>query len=183
MRPNIVTNEFPENDNTVFSQQKLIHGNTSYANMTSQGRKILILSDSTLVHVNVRRFNMDVKHGKANRKYFPGATPTKMTHYALYTLQKNKPDVVIIHTGTNSLPHGDNIEDIGYDILNLANVCRNHGVNEVIVSGIVFRHSYNLQVRELNNFLDLNQHDYDLLINLLTMVIFSHGISVMINYT
>ena len=160
-RPAVVTNKFPEQDNMTFRQPKLKPGNNSYADITSQGRKILLLSDSTLGRVQMAKLNNDISIGKAYRKYFPGAIPTEMTHYSLYTLQKDKPDVAIIHTGTNSLPHGVNIEEIGYDILNLVNVCRANGVNEVLVSGIVFRHNYNEQVREFNNFLDAKKYDYD----------------------
>lgn len=159
-RSSIVINQFPENDQKVFRQPNIIPGNASYSNMTSQGRKILILSDSILGRIQMKKLNNDIKYGKAYRKYFPGATPTEMLHYSLPTLEKDQPDVVVIHTGTNSLSN-NNIHDIGNEILNLVKICRNHGVNDVIVSGITFRYHYLTKLRELNTFLESQKLNYD----------------------
>ena len=158
-RPEVVINQNPERDNLQF-KPKHIPGNSTYANMASQGRKILLLSDSILGRIQMRKFNADIKIGRAYRKYFPGATPTEMAHHVIPSLLNDKPDVVVIHVGTNSL-YNDDVDTIANDIFNLINICRNHGVNDVLVSGVVFRNQYLKKVRDLNNFLEANTSTYD----------------------
>lgn len=152
-RPNIVINKLPENDKAEYKQPNLFSGNSTYANTSSQGRKILILSDSTLSRLQMRKFNNDINIGRAYRKCFPGATPTEMAHYCLPTLRNDKPDIVIIHAGTNSL-FKDDTEVIANEVLNIIKICRNHGVSEIFVSGITFRKHYLTKVREFNNYMD-----------------------------
>ena len=152
-RPNVVINEYPENDKVEYKQPKLVPGNSTYANISSQGRKILILSDSTLSRLQMKKLNNDINIGRAYRKCFPGATPSEMVHYCLPTLRDDKPDIVVIHTGTNSL-FRDDTQDIANEVLNIVNICRNHGVSEIFVSGITFRKPYLTKIIEFNNYMN-----------------------------
>ena len=108
----------------------------------------------------MRMFNKELTEGRAYRKYFPGATPGEIAHYCLPTLQKDKPDVVIINAGTNSLPN-DETCDISNEIINLVKICRNNGVKEVLVPGITFRSHHATKVRDLNNLLESKKHFFN----------------------
>ena len=158
-RPNVVINKFPENDNTSFSRPKVVPGNASYSNMTQHGRKVLLLSDSILSRIQMRKLNYDLKTTRAYRKYFPGAKPSEIAHYCLPILQKDKPEVVVIHVGSNSILN-DEVQVIANEIFNLVNICITHGVNDIFVSGVTFRKNHITKVRELNNFIDSKQFTY-----------------------
>ena len=140
-RPNVVVNKFPEKDCTEFNQPKVLPGNSSYSKMTAQGREVLLLSESFLSRIQIRELNNELQVGRAYRKYFPVATPTEIAHYYLPTLIKDKPGVVAIHVGTNSL-FNDEYCEIATQIFNLVKICRDHGVNEIFVSGITFRNNH-----------------------------------------
>ena len=159
-RPQNVINKHPENDVAQFNQPRIVPRNSTYAQKAGHRRKILILSDSTLRRLQMRLFNNELKNGHAYRKYHPGATPIELAHYALLTLEKDTPDVVIINAGTNSLPSDDTL-DIGNDIFNLVNICHQHGVREVHVSGIIFGSQYASKVRELNNYIESKKSYYN----------------------
>ena len=159
-RPQNVINKHPENDVAQYIQPRIVPGNSTYAQMAGNRRKILILSDSTLGRMQMRWLNHDIQNGHAYRKYHPGATPKELAHYCLLTLEKDKPDVVVINAGTNSIPN-DDIYDIGNEIFNLVKICRQHGVREIYVSGIVFRSQYASKVRELNNYIESKKLYYD----------------------
>ena len=83
---------------------------------------------------------------------FTGATVADMDDYAKPT-QKHKPDVIILHTGTNDLKLTKSPEEISNDIIKLA-LDMKTDVNEIIVSGIVTRDDeHNEKGRKVNDFL------------------------------
>ena len=100
--------------------------------------------------------NKFIKNGHVFRKYFPGAKPTEIAHYCAPTLEEEKPDAVIIHTGTNCL-RTQEISKIGQDILSIVDICHNYGVNNVFISGCTYREGVQKEVRELNNFIHANE--------------------------
>ena len=159
-RPNIVVNQYPENDSDIYRKQRVVPGNSTYAGMVGQGRKILLLSDSILGRIQMKRLNIDINVGHAFRKYYPGATPTEMAYYSIPTLKSAKPDVVVIHTGTNSI-FKDNTNDAANTIFNVVKICREHGVNEVFISGITYRNRNMAKVSQLNKFIESQQQIYD----------------------
>ena len=159
-RANVVVNKFPQNDCTEFNQPKVLPGNPLYSNMSGQGRKVFLLSDSILSRIQMREFNNELKVGRAYRKYFPGATPTEIAHYCLPTLIKDKPDEVGIHVGTGSL-FNDEYCEIANQIFNLVKIWRDHGINEIFVSGITLRKNHMMKVRQLNNLIDMKKLIYD----------------------
>ena len=155
-RPNVVVNEMPENDTASYTEPRLVPGDASYANISSQDHKrnkILLLADSTLSRIQMRKLNFEIKSGKAYCKYFPGTTPTEIAHYCLPTLRTDKPDAVVIHAGTNSL-FKDDTQDIANEVFNFIKICRNHGVIEIFASGITYRKQYLTKVRELNKHIE-----------------------------
>ena len=100
--PRNLINRFPEKDDAQLKQSNIAPGNTSHSNIR-QERKILLLSHSILSWLQMRLFNKELKTGRAYRKYFPGAIQSEIACYCLPTLEKDKPDVVIIKAGSNML--------------------------------------------------------------------------------
>ena len=165
-RPSTVINENPEHDKFQYKQPRVVPGNSTYASMLGKGRKILLLSDSILGRIQMHKLNIDIKEGHAFRKYFPGATPSEIDYYGKYTLEREKPDVVVIHTGTNSI-FKESTSDAANKIFDIVNTCMNHGVNEIFISGITYRNQNMIKVRQLNNFLQSQQliHDFKFIKN------------------
>ena len=66
---------------------------------------------------------------------------------------KNKPDVILLHVGTNNLRTDNTPEDISNDIINLATTSKT-SENHIIISGIVGRNdALNNKATEVNNLL------------------------------
>ena len=117
-RPKVVVNNFLENDKAVLKYPKHIPGNSLYAGITKDGKKVMILSDSIPSRIKMNEFNYYVKIGCVFRKSFPGATAKELAHYVILPLKEDKPDIVIINIGTNSLNKLD-VRNITTDIFKL----------------------------------------------------------------
>ena len=100
------------------------------------------------------------KHVARNARFvvksFPGATSEEINHYVEPALDNEKPDMVIIHTGTNDMYNrrsSKSIPDIANGIIKIGKKCRERGVKNIFISGIVFRRSKatSKKVFEINN--------------------------------
>ena len=80
-------------------------------------------------------------------KSFPGATTECMSDDVKPSL-KYKPDLMIIHKGTNDLRSDKTPSDITEEIINLIERIKTDE-NEIIVSGVVVRNDKGLQVNAL----------------------------------
>ena len=95
----------------------------------------------------INRFNRKefYRHvnGQCSFKSFPGANSKDLNHYVIPTLNNVKPDVALIHVGTNDVrKRNGNFRDeneIANEILEVGRNCRKNGVNKVFVSSIVCR--------------------------------------------
>lgn len=163
-RSNPIVNQYPQNDTIKYNYVKSVPGNSSYANMANDGKKILILTDSICSRLQMRNFNNFITNGSAYRKTFPGATPKELSHYCTHTLIKDKPDTCIINVGTNSL-NKDKPSEICDDIIDIVKLCHSYGVNKVYVSAISYRPQLQHSVRDINNLLIDNQmlYNYELI--------------------
>ena len=162
-RPSLVVNKYPETDNIKYP--KRVPGNSTYASISKNGRKILLLTDSLCGGVKMDEFNPHLEEGIAYRKIFPGGTAQEIAHYCTKTLEEEQPDIVIINCGTNNIGHGkDNTYTIYKEIVKIVETCHNHGVNHVFVSSIPYRVGKNVEVQEVNNYLRaraiLNDYTY-----------------------
>ena len=156
-RGNDRTNNFPENDVQEFTNtRKHVPGNSSYADVTRHGKKVVIFSDSTTSRIKMGEFNKHVMNGRTFRKNFPGATPSEVAHYCTHTLEEQQPDTAIIHVGTNALQKDETCK-IAEDILNIVTICKNYGVNSVLVSGITYRRQFKDKIDEINTFINARQ--------------------------
>ena len=70
-------------------------------------------------------------------KHFSGAKTKDIESYVIPTFEQ-KPDNIILYTGTNDLKTMDKSEEITMGILNLAITCKTY-TNSVFISGIVPR--------------------------------------------
>ena len=100
----------------------------------------------------MNEFNHYLKNGDAYRKTFPGASVTDLAHFCLVTLQEDKPDACIINIGNNNL-RSDQPYEIYKGIVDIVNICHNHGVNDVYVSSIPLRTGKKKEIPDVYNFL------------------------------
>ena len=138
--------------------RRAVPENSTHANI-NQRKKILLLSDSILGNIKIRKFNRDLLNGHAYKKYFPGAKPSEIAYYCIPILEKDKFDVVVIHAGTNCL-YDEDVNNISIDLLNLVKICQDRGVNQVLVSGITFRYNFTRKVTELNDIIHSKEETY-----------------------
>ena len=100
-------------------------------------KTVVIVGDSIVRNVPSRSLNQFLKEYFSVVKSFPGATTQDMKDYIKPTISK-KPDVVILHTGTNYLKSNQNPSDIANEIVNLAKNIKNSGT-EVSISSLIPR--------------------------------------------
>ena len=98
-------------------------------------------------------FNSQLRSGKAFFKTFSGANTKQLSHYIIPTLVDDKPDAVIVHVGTNDILNGANDNELANSIMKIGIVCKQHGVNDVVISSILVKKSprLNALVRRVND--------------------------------
>ena len=84
-------------------------------------------------------------------KHFSGAKTKDIKSYVIATVEQ-KPDNIILHTGTNDLKTIDTPEEMTMGILNLAMTCKTV-TNIAFVSGIVPRTDKNEKASKVNSIL------------------------------
>ena len=155
-RPSVAITE-----NYITSQQhvKTVPGNRRYASATRYGKKICIIGDSHIKRIKKNVFNGSISNAKAYINCFSGANSKRLEHYILPTLVEDKPDIVIIHIGSNDVTHDTlsqiNINNITERIINKGKQCLNHGVKEVLISSIFLKKQLKLTkiIRQINDTL------------------------------
>ena len=166
IRPSVVTNKFPERDNMAYVGKKHVPGNSTYADMAGAGKKIAIISDSMCRGMKITKLNNALENKHAYKRIFPGATPSDMQYYCVRTLELDKPDIAIIHSGTNRVGKDDPFT-IANDIVKIVKTCQEGGCNTVFVSEIIYKPDYPDIVQQVNNILRTWQflHDFKLIYN------------------
>ena len=166
-RPTIVSNNFPENDSRTFGRRMHVPGNSTYASMAQRGKKVLILTDSMGNGLDVKGMNRALVKKTAFKKVYIGATAEDLEHYCLRPLQTEKPDICIVHIGTNNIGKEDDPFSIADKIIRVVKACQTNGCNKVFISSIIYRPDYPDVVIQLNNILRQWQalHNYELIYN------------------
>ena len=72
---------------------------------------------------DIKSWKMASRRRKVVVKYFSGAKTKDIKSYVIPTVEQ-KPDNIILHTGTNDLKTIDTPEEITMEILNLAMTCK-----------------------------------------------------------
>ena len=129
----------------------------SPTNDKNKKRVVAIIGDSMLKHV--KGYKLSNKESKVVVKTFPGAKTSCMEHYMIPTLDQ-KPDVVILHCGTNDLKN-QQPEEVCKNIVNLGKeISRKSENTSVVISGIVPRgDDLNENVVKVNEFLEIACND------------------------
>ena len=130
-----------------------VPGNSSYASRTKFGKKIFVVGDSHVKRMKRIDFNSQLRSGKAFFKTFSGANTKQLSHYIIPTLVDDKPDAVIVHVGTNDILNGANDNELANSIMKIGIVCKQYGVNDVVISSILVKKSprLNALVRRVND--------------------------------
>ena len=137
---------------------KIIPGNHTYSEATTKksttsppkekdvirGKKALIFSTSITKGIEVKRFNKGFEHGSARFQRWHGGEVEHIKTYVVSHLKKEKPDTVVLQMGGNDLHRGDRrnpatITAIANDIIEIALICRSHGVRHIFIGGVTVR--------------------------------------------
>lgn len=145
---------------------KRIPGNSSYSDITTNGKKCAIFSDSICGRIDMKKFNQCLKKSNAFRKTYLGASPKELHHYIAKPLEDEHPDTCIINVGTNRIGKDDSFV-IANDIIKCVNRCKEFGANKVIVSNITYRPGYNKSIKGVNDILHANKilNDFEIIYN------------------
>ena len=164
-RPNICTTE-----NYLSKQEviRIVPGNRSYASTTKLGEKnIFMVGDSHLKHIKRNVFNKSITNGKSYFKSFSGANAKQLEHYVLPTLVDEKPDIIIIHIGSNDVNQSNytnvNPMNLAQSIIAIGNKCKYYGVKEVVISSILIKRNVEISkvIHQVNKALkELCKHNH-----------------------
>ena len=110
----------------------------------------IIVGDSKVKHLHGESIaNITSRDNIILVKPFPGARTKAMKHYVSPDLEK-KPDLVILHTGTNDLKSVSSPEEIANEIISLALSVKEKG-HQIAVSRILPRGDSPKKLRMLTN--------------------------------
>ena len=110
--------------------------------------------------LSTSKLNRSLKNKRSYKKVFPGATAQDLEYYSIRTLEKDNPDICIIHAGTNNI-ETDNPFNIAHDIVRIVKTCQVRGCNKIYVSSVINRSDCPDTVLQLNNILRAWQALYD----------------------
>ena len=123
----------------------------------------MVISDSMSgrVHINQIKSNIDTQEESVIFKRFPGGTAEEMRHYATKPLNDERPNQVIIISGTNDIQRdvrpGSTVNEnqVVEDLMAIARTAREVGAEKVFVSSVMVRHGphYRNPVIRVNNLL------------------------------
>ena len=151
-----ITENYIRNQKDIQKRKAVIPGQRTYAETTSYGKKVLFLGDSHLRRINKNRVNNSFKNAKCVIKSFSGAKIDDLQHYAIPPLEQEKPDIAVIHVGSNNVTYdnlGDDPNVIAEKIIQIGQRCIEYGVKDVIISSIFVKHSLTLSafIRKIND--------------------------------
>ena len=136
-----------------------VPGNRPYSSTTKFGKKICVVGDSHIRRIKRNLFNNSLCEGKAHLNGFSGANIKRLDHFITPTLVEDRPDIVIIHIGSNDITHNIvgqvDVKDNVNRIINIGKTCLSYGVKEVIVSSIFIKKQFKLAriIRQVNDLL------------------------------
>ena len=156
-------NNYPE-QNYLYKpekQQKVMPGQGSYRDITKDGKKTCIISDSIAQRINMKYIKRNVKTGNIFKKIYPGSTAEEIKHNMIKVLELNPTlDRVILQVGSNNVHNRYASQTTDFDITNTiiktVELCHRSGVNEVYVAGITCRPGYIQKVNNINDLLKRN---------------------------
>ena len=88
-------------------RKKIVPGNRNYPDITSFGKKILIVGDSYLKKIKRNKLNNSFSKAKCIIKSFSGTKIQDLGHYLTPHLEHDKPDIAVIHIGSNNVSYNN----------------------------------------------------------------------------
>ena len=155
----VVTNKHPENQDE-FSSSKHSAGMETYVGtIRSKEKKSYTIGDSHLNRIRKDKFKQSTPKARVYVKSFSGANTNHLDYYVVPLLVDEKPDNVVIHTGSNDITkfnyNNVNAEGLAHRIINVGLKCRSYGASNIAVSSILKRSSFNSNrvIYHVNNIL------------------------------
>ena len=142
-RPQVVVNNNPENQKT-FSKLPVNPSKDKYTETVKakpEPMNTLSFTDSIPKGIRMYDFNKLIKNRKAKMLNFPGASSRQLLQYMDIHLEEIQVDTVVIHIGVNDLLNYNNQsrnDSLMNNIICMVEKCRNYGVKNIFLSGIVF---------------------------------------------
>ena len=104
---------------------------------------------------------------------FSGANTKRLDHLITPTLVEDRPDIVIIHIGSNDITHNTvdqiDVKDLVNCIINIGKKCLSYGVKEVIISSIFIKKQFKFTriIRQVNDLLrdECKRNNFQLISN------------------
>ena len=124
------------NEQELDKVNKKTNGKTDKRKVSNLKKKVVILGDSIVKHVSGWQLSKSLKNEKASGLHLSGASSKQMTY--VKTTIEEKPDFILLHSGTNDLRSNADPEEITNGIVDVAVSCKENG-SEVIVSAILPR--------------------------------------------
>ena len=151
-----ITEKYIRNQKDVRRRTRVVPGQRTYGEATSYGKKVLFVGDSHLRRINRIRLNKSFKNAKAVIKSFSGAKVQDLQHYVIPPLEEEKPDVAVIHIGSNNASYNRLDVDpavIAGNIIEVGKKCIEYGVQDVVVSSVFVKNSIKLSafIRKVND--------------------------------
>ena len=95
------------------------------------------MGDSHIRRIEKNLFNDSIIEGKAHLNSFSGATINRLGYFITPILEEDRPDILIIHIGSNYITHNTisniNAKGISKRIIDIGKKSLLHGVKEVII--------------------------------------------------
>ena len=135
-RPSPVINQYPENQ-TTFAKATPQPEPKSYSGTVKSIKKV-VLSDSIPKLLSLYYIKKKLRHSEIYKKCFPGVNTNHLKLHIIPTLSEDKPDTVIIHVGVDDMMNGTDRDGLILQIGRIGFTCKNYGVKNVIISGLVY---------------------------------------------
>ena len=88
--------------------------------------------------IKKKLFNNSINEGKAHLNSFSGATINRLDHFITRILEEDRPEIVIIHVGSNDITHNTihniDAESISKRVIDIGKKCLLYGANKLIIS-------------------------------------------------
>ena len=97
----------------------------------------LIIGDSHIRRVKRGKLQNSFDNAKSIVGYFSGVKTQNLHHYTIPSLLKEKPDIVVIHVGSNNITRrifeDFNVDKLADEIINIGMICIQYAVNDAIL--------------------------------------------------
>ena len=132
----------------------VVPGTQLYSSVVDGSRKSTVFSTSMTRDFDMAQFKSSCK-STVNLHRFNGKRARHFKTYVTAHMPEDKPDDVIIQVGGNDLPTKATVQEIANHIMEAGIVCRQLGAKRIMVSGVLPRSDFHLQLKrqELNKLL------------------------------